>query len=351
LLLGIVNLISALLSLFGSSFVVVQHLLFSRQLVISQLIYYLALADLVASLSIAISQGWLLITTEYSLETCITLRSFIEFSVVASFFWSSSIAFYLFYAIVLQNDIMLTEGNIGTGTKKHTWTTSFMIAFHTICWGIPLVLCVILASAGWYQKYEGGWCHPQQPFLFIFWQFPMIFSFFINALIYTIISIFLKRRSHKAGSKSHLSGKIQGQMALFVLVYAVCWAPNVVSHLESFIFPDCWLFWLGFLQNALSPAQGFLNCIVYGLANQQARMRYRWWQHILLFFLSPSIVLPILTYTTTEACVFMVSPSLHDRFFPQRSDRQVSNIRETNLNAWGPLPTEFNSELLEDTDT
>jgi len=59
-----------------------------------------------------------------------------------------------------------------------------------------------------------------------------------------------------AGSKSHLSGKIQGQMALFVLVYAVCWAPNVVSHLESFIFPDCWLFWLGFLQNALSPAQG-----------------------------------------------------------------------------------------------
>jgi hypothetical protein len=59
-----------------------------------------------------------------------------------------------------------------------------------------------------------------------------------------------------AGTKNHLSAKIQHRLALFVLVYAVCWAPNVASHIETYIAPHCWLFWLGLIQNAFSPAQG-----------------------------------------------------------------------------------------------
>lgn len=62
-----------------------------------------------ASFFIAMSQSWLFATEEYSMTTCLALRSFIEFAVVASFFWSSCIAFYLFYAIVWNKDMMLSE--------------------------------------------------------------------------------------------------------------------------------------------------------------------------------------------------------------------------------------------------
>jgi hypothetical protein len=71
--------------------------------------FFLPTSDLMASFAIALSQSWLFAVSEYSWATCLTLRSFIEFSVVASFFWSSCIAFYLFYAIVWHKDMMLSE--------------------------------------------------------------------------------------------------------------------------------------------------------------------------------------------------------------------------------------------------
>lgn len=117
-----------------------------------------------ASFAIALSQSWLFAASEYSWATCLTLRSFIEFSVVASFFWSSCIAFYLFYAIVWHKDMMLSEvclhsfsrafriahllifspfllpqGSKGTSAgKKWNWTNVFMIVAHIVCWGTPL---------------------------------------------------------------------------------------------------------------------------------------------------------------------------------------------------------------------
>lgn len=129
--------------------------------------FFLPTSDLMASFAIALSQSWLFAVSEYSWATCLTLRSFIEFSVVASFFWSSCIAFYLFYAIVWHKDMMLSEvwdaftpltrfphsppfsfshhlfflpqGSKGTSAgKKWNWTNVFMIVAHIVCWGTPL---------------------------------------------------------------------------------------------------------------------------------------------------------------------------------------------------------------------
>lgn len=350
-ILGGVNLASALLSLMGSSFVVVHYLMFSRRLVVSQIIFWLAIADLMASFAIALSQSWLFAVSEYSWATCLTLRSFIEFSVVASFFWSSCIAFYLFYAIVWHKDMMLSEGSKGTSAgKKWNWTNVFMIVAHIVCWGTPLVFCIILLAADWYQKTESGWCHPKEPYLFIFWELPMIISFFVNIFLYGIIAFYVQRRSRKhRGTKNHLSAKIQHRLALFVLVYAVCWAPNVASHIETYIAPHCWLFWLGLIQNAFSPAQGFLNCVVYGLSNQEVWSRYRWWQHLLMIIASPFIVLPIIVLASLEEILRVAIPSLHARLFR----RQYAEVGSVNYarRAYSPVGVNDSLSDLETTDT
>jgi len=96
-------------SLIGSSFVVVHFLLRDKRgLVLSQLIFWLSMADLGASIVLTVSESWLLLAN-YSEFICYALRSCIQFFVVSSWMWTSCIAYYAFHAIVFFSDIFLKE--------------------------------------------------------------------------------------------------------------------------------------------------------------------------------------------------------------------------------------------------
>lgn len=79
-----------------------------------------------------------------------------------------------------------------------------------------------------------------------------------------------------------------------------------LHSLFGFALSDHWL---------CEPSSGFLNCVVYGLSNQEVWSRYRWWQHLLMIIASPFIVLPIIVLASLEEILRVAIPSLHARLF------------------------------------
>ncbi|KAL6059623.1 Slime mold cyclic amp receptor protein [Balamuthia mandrillaris] len=294
-----INLFGSIVGMMGASFVVVHFLLHSKGLVFSRLIFFISLADLGSSFFIFFSQSWLF-SGHYPYSACLSLRTFIQFFVVSSFFWTACIAFYLFRAIVLDKDLFIKEGGSAYAGRQRC-TRIMFLAFHTLSWGLPLIFCVTLLAGDMYSPSEGGWCHPLLPYHLIFWELPMLLVFVWNAVLYAVIFLFMHRRSRMAG-RDHLSIKVQSRLTLFLLVYIVCWAPSLTSTLVVFINKNCALFWLLAAKNFLSPSQGFLNCLVYGLSNRQVRQQYNIWISLLLFVVSPFLVIPVMILSGLRMC-------------------------------------------------
>lgn len=291
---GVISLVSAVLSVMGSSFMVVHYMLHSKGLVLSKLIFFLAISDLFASATMVISGSWILDQNSYPFTACIALRSIIEFFIVASFLWTSCISLYLYTSIVRNKDMFITEKKAGSPYQSLE-TKIIMLVSHILCWGVPLAFCIFLIVTGKYQKTSTGWCHPEEPTQFLVWELPMIMAFFWNLILYCLIVFSLRRQRNdtRLGVKGKLARAIQKRLALFLVVYVVCWLPDLVSHVEGYFNPHCWLFFLGVFQNALAPAQGFLNCFVYGLSNPTIRSAYKWWQLVLQIVISPLLVVPV----------------------------------------------------------
>ena len=155
------------------------------------------------------------------------------------------------------------------------------MVFHLISWGLPLTFCIVLGSADGYARNErGGWCHPTGTWQIVLWEVPMIAAFLLNAILSCVITIFIRHRLSKAGkglfgplsssmfskpfadytagTRRHLSSRVTRQLALFLIVYLVCWLPDVISHISIFIWPSCHLFWYTQDLSSLSLALTFL---------------------------------------------------------------------------------------------
>lgn len=66
---------------------------------------------------------------------------------MASFLWTGNLAIYLFFSIAWQ---------------RTNFAKTFMLIFHIIAWGIPLVTCVTILVEKWFgqslSRSSGGWC-------------------------------------------------------------------------------------------------------------------------------------------------------------------------------------------------
>eukprot|EP01087_Luapelamoeba_hula_P010609 TRINITY_DN2816_c0_g1_i3.p1 TRINITY_DN2816_c0_g1~~TRINITY_DN2816_c0_g1_i3.p1 ORF type:complete len:350 (-),score=21.83 TRINITY_DN2816_c0_g1_i3:353-1402(-) len=296
---GGLDLTASLLSVIGSSFVVMHYLLWDkRRFILSKLIFLLSLADLGASVSIALSESWLLIGS-YPMAMCIGFRSSFEFFGVASWLWTGCIAYYAFHTTLFKGDLFLKE-TVETQTKT---TTILVIIFHVISWGIPLPLCILLLAANVYKRTDAGWCHPAQPWQSATWMAPLLAVFFFNTLLTIAVAITVKYQNRLTHSRSrtHLSSPLTWQLGMFLAAYLVCWAPDVAYHILELAAPSCRLIWLALLQNFLAPLQGFLNCLVYGLS-RNVRDEYKWYMLPFWILVSPILVVPVLLSAAISLC-------------------------------------------------
>jgi len=198
---------------------------------------------------------------------------------------------YLFRAMVIQGDYFLSEGKEGRPLTRVTIVLLWV--FHVISWGVPLILCIALLAGHLYTRNSdpGSWCHPKVPWSYILWEAPMVGAFVVNALLYCAL-IFLLRLRRSKSQNDYITRQVMWRLTLFLVVYFIAWAPDVLFHVERLIFPDCSLLWLGILQNMFAPLQGFGNCLVYGLLNRKIRKQHKWYILVLMVIFSPLLVIP-----------------------------------------------------------
>lgn len=155
------TLMSSLLSIFGSSLIIITFCLWKdlRRSMARIIVFLLALADLGTGLSYLVaSVGFFVIskidnstTPNYSYkhsERFCQVQSFLTtFFPVASFFWTAYLAIYFVVALVL---------------RKTRWSMKLLVIFNITAWGIPFVICVITVSLGILgsstSRSSAGWC-------------------------------------------------------------------------------------------------------------------------------------------------------------------------------------------------
>ena len=155
------TLTSSLLSIFGSSLIIITFCLWKdlRRSMARIIVFLLALADLGTGLSYLVaSVGFFAFakidktpTPNYSRESterfCQAQSFLTTFFPVASFFWTAYLAIYFVVALVL---------------RKTRWSMKLLVIFNITAWGIPFVICVITVSLGILgsstSRSSAAWC-------------------------------------------------------------------------------------------------------------------------------------------------------------------------------------------------
>jgi len=81
-----------------------------------------------------------------------------------------------------------------------------------------------------------------------------------------------------------LRGRAFRRMRLYLLVFMLCIGVGAINRIQNFIAPDSPLFWLNIFDASISPLQGFLNSLVYGMNRQ---LRKGWADFICCCFKKP----------------------------------------------------------------
>eukprot|EP01132_Coremiostelium_polycephalum_P004936 gene4936-6153_t len=223
---------------------------------INSLIFWLSISDFIGCTFIIISQVFLITKIEFaqSLGFCISMRCIIHFGFLASFLWTNCIAFYLLREVYEW--------------KPYDFP---IVIFHLICWGISFFSVSTFFFGNIIQKNPNtGWCSIDPSYQLYFWVFPLLLSILWNLLCYILIYHKFKQILSYGiyGSRSQeLKRYIARKLTFYLVAFIVCWAPDLINHSVFFINKSCPPFWMWLLQDFFSPAQGFLNCMVYALTN------------------------------------------------------------------------------------
>jgi len=256
----IANMTSSIVSLIASTFVFVVYMMAPKKEAISTLICALALADLCSSASVIISQGTLL-SGYNTFVMCVVWRCFVQFFFIASFLWTCCIAHHLYKEttlIIMHNKTMIPPLRI----------------YHTICWGLPAILIIVLAAGGKVQPSDQNWCHLEMTYEIIFWILPMALAVIWNIVFYFLIvrsiySVFEKKLAVSANQEALIKQEAVKKLSLLLIVFILCWAVDMFNHIAEYFFHYCPPDWAFVLQDVLAPLQGLLNSWVYGYSNNE----------------------------------------------------------------------------------
>jgi len=253
--------VSSSLSIAGSTFIILSFLIFKNmRRAHSHFIFWLSICDLCSSIA------WLAIPADQSDALCISQGMIMQFFQIASFAWTASIAISLYMVLVKK----ITD--FGYMTKYFHIVTWFMAALDVFFGYMFNVFGdanpdVPGARPSWcWIKYDDTYAKLGLYFIpfFICWIFNLVIYIRVTGEIAKIKSLSIRNIA-------------ESKIRLYLLVFMLCVGVGAVNRIQNFIRPDSPQFWLYVCDAVVSPLQGFLNSIVYGM-NRQLRMK---WQHIL----------------------------------------------------------------------
>ncbi|WOL06535.1 G-protein coupled receptor 1 [Canna indica] len=252
---------AAALSLAGSTFIVLCYLLFKELHKFSfKLVFFLALSDMFCSFFNIIgdpSNKFFCYAHDYS----------VHFFCVASFLWTTTIAFTLHRTVVKHKTDVEDYGSI----------------FHLYVWGTSLTTTVIRSIGSDYGR-TGAWCwtEPAQSgkvaHLITFYG-PLWSAILYNGFTYyqvnrtlnnaTRMAVALSERPNQSDMRSEK--KAINRWGYYPLILIGSWSFATINRLYDFINPNQKIFFLSFLDVGFAGLMGLFNSIAYGLNSSVRR--------------------------------------------------------------------------------
>ncbi|KAB1219864.1 G-protein coupled receptor 1 [Morella rubra] len=258
-----VNAGASSLSFVGSGFIVLCYVLFKELRKFSfKLVFYLALSDMLCSFFSMIgdpSKGFFCYAQGYSTH----------FFCVASFLWTTTIAFTLHRTVV----------------KHKTDVEDMEAMFHLYVWGTSLVMTVI-RSFGNNHGHFGSWCWTQtgtgKAVHFITFYIPLWGAILYNGFTYfqvirmlnnaTRMAVGMSDRSYQLDARADM--KAMNRWGYYPLILIGSWAFGTINRIHDFVEPGHKIFWLSVLDVGTASLMGLFNSIAYGLNSSVRRAIY-----------------------------------------------------------------------------
>ncbi|XP_057957755.1 G-protein coupled receptor 1 [Malania oleifera] len=256
-----VNTGASSLSLVGSGFIVLCYLLFKELRKFSfKLVFYLALSDLLCSFFGIVgdpSRGFFCYAQGYSTH----------FFCVASFLWTTTIAFTLHRTVV----------------RHKTDVEDLEPMFHLYVWGTSLVMTVI-RSIGNNHGQLGTWCWMQTGRTgtvvhFMTFYAPLWGAILFNGVTYfqvirmlnnaTRMAVGMSDRPFQGDTRADM--KALNRWGYYPLILIGSWTFGTINRIHDFIEPGHKIFWLSVLDVGMAALMGLFNSIAYGLNSSVRR--------------------------------------------------------------------------------
>jgi len=250
--------VSSGLSILGSVFIILSFLCFKNtRKMHSPLIFWLSVCDFMSSVA------YFSFPVEYPLW-CTIQGATVQFFQIGSFVWTTTIAVTLYLVLVKY--------------KSFNKDISFMFKyFHIAAW----TLCTIDVSVGLAFGVFGdanldkpgtrpSWCWidaRQNLWKLALYFIPFAIVWTFNFLVYIKVT----RGISEVVKSPTLRGNATTRIRLYMLVFMFCIGVGVVNRVQNMLDKENPLFWLNIIDAAVSPLQGFLNSIVYGMNKQLRR--------------------------------------------------------------------------------
>lgn len=183
--------ITTVLSLFGTLFIIVSFFLWKDIRTTSRrILVYISIADFLTCVATiaAITNFWLSGTENK--EVCFVQSIIGTFSVLCSFFWTVSMALYLYISVCWKNSRLAER---------------LLYLFHVFGWGIPAIIATIAASTHKLgdngNKVSAGWCwiniklnwHEQIEWMLLAGKLWEIMAFCAIVVLYALVKRNMKK--------------------------------------------------------------------------------------------------------------------------------------------------------------
>lgn len=262
-----VNTGASTFSFIGSGFIVVCYLLFKELRKFSfKLVFFLAFSDMLCSFFSIIgdpSKGFFCYAQGYTTH----------FFCVASFLWTTTIAFTLHRTVV----------------RHKTDVEDLEPMFHLYVWGTSGVVTVIRSISNDHGHITrlGAWCWAQtgrtgKAVHFITFYAPLWGAILFNAITYFQVIRMLNNATRMAAGMlertfqfdSRPDVKVLNRWGYYPLILIGSWFFGTINRIHDFIEPGHKIFWLSVLDVGMAALMGLFNSIAYGLNSSVRRAIY-----------------------------------------------------------------------------
>jgi len=307
------TLISSVLSLFGSSFMLSSYFLIANTRKswtsyfranpnegISGLVAFLALGDYLWAINVIVTYILLISENGVTYFTCILLRGWWQIAAGSTVCWTACIAFYLYLVI-------FNVGSVFRQSQKIWWI------FHIFCWGLPTACYMILLGVQTIVKSKLGLCFPSEPWHFYLWFGPNTLVFVMTTVIYIVIFIKIRNKTTLNINTTHELPRLR--VTLYLLVFVICWFLDIIAFLISY-GTNCIPFGLTLIYSILLQLQGLFDALVYGFSNRELIRQYKDEKIYVIFLhilVSPVVLIPLMIHHIFMRCREIHTPPVNEK--------------------------------------